>query len=504
MNTEQFRSAGYQAIDRICEYHDTLRDRPVSSQVEPGYLRKLLPSSAPIEGEDFQLIADDYQKYIIPGLTHWQHPSFYAYFPTSSTFEGILAELYASSTSNPGFNWAASPACTELEAVVMDWTAQLLGLDKAFYNISEVGGGVIQTSASDSVLVSTVAARSRYIREHPDVAMEKLVIYTTTQTHSLGKKSGLVLGLTVRALDVTAQDNFALRGDTLKVALEEDIKAGLHPFILIGTVGTTSSGAVDRLDEIADVAKHYPSLWLHVDAAWAGVAFACPEYREAYQLPAINEYVDSFCTNFHKWGLIHFDGSCLWVRHRQHLIDALDITPEFLRAKNGNAATAIDYRNWHVGLGRRFRSLKFWFGLRARGVKGIQKYITDCIKLNNKFSQSIYESELFSVVTKPSLAITVFRLAPKSLPHLRTPELNTLNRAFYARLAARNDIAITQTDLNGVFCIRMVIGSEKTLESDVEHALELMKDEAMISLKNWEVIGNGRGRKTSVILSQTH
>ncbi|KAG2139188.1 pyridoxal phosphate-dependent transferase [Suillus bovinus] len=524
MNTEQFRKAGYQAIDRICEYHDTLRDRPVSSQVEPGYLRKLLPLQPPpplkakTSSSSRMIIKNT--SYLV--LTHWQHPSFYAYFPTSSTFEGILAELYASSTSNPGFNWAASPACTELEAVVMDWTAQLLGLDKAFYNISEVGGGVIQTSASDSVLVSTVAARSRYIREHPDVAMEKLVIYTTTQTHSLGKKSGLVLGLTVRALDVTAQDNFALRGDTLKVALEEDIKAGLHPFILIGTVGTTSSGAVDRLDEIADVAKHYPSLWLHVDAAWAGVAFACPEYREAYQLPAINEYVDSFCTNFHKvclllfrgislelidilqWGLIHFDGSCLWVRHRQHLIDALDITPEFLRAKNGNAATAIDYRNWHVGLGRRFRSLKFWFGLRARGVKGIQKYITDCIKLNNKFSQSIYESDLFSVVTKPSLAITVFRLAPKALPHLRTPELNTLNRAFYARLAARNDIAITQTDLNGVFCIRMVIGSEKTLESDVEHALELMKDEAMISLKNWEVIGNGRGRKTSVILSQTH
>lgn len=485
MDAEQFRRAGYQAIDRICEYHSSLRNRPVTSQVEPGYLRKALPPSPPTEGEDIQLIADDYQKYIMPGLTHWQHPSFYAYFPTSSTFEGILAELYASSTSNPGFNWSASPACTELEAVVMDWTAQLLGLDRSFYNISEVGGGIIQTSASDSALVATVAARSRYIREHPHVAMENLVLYISSQTHSLGKKAGLVLGLKVRTLQVTAQDDFALRGDTLKAALEEDVCAGLHPFILIGTVGTTSSGAVDRLDEIADVAKNYPFLWLHVDAAWAGVAYACPEYREAYHLPAINNYVDSFCTNFHKWGLVHFDGSCLWVRHRRHLVDALDITPEFLRSKQGDAGTAIDYRNWHLGLGRRFRSLKFWFALRARGVNGFQKYITDCIKLNTRFAQRIYESDLFSVVTKPSLSMTVFRIAPKSLPYLETPELNALNRAFYARLAARNDIALTQTDLNGVFCVRMVVGAEKTVESDIDCALALMKEEAMILVGNW-------------------
>ncbi|KAG1899805.1 pyridoxal phosphate-dependent transferase [Suillus fuscotomentosus] len=443
MNAEQFRRAGYQAIDRICDYHVTLRDRPVLSQVEPGYFRKVLPSSAPTQGEDFQLIADDYQ----------------------NTFEGILAELYASSTSNPGFNWSVSPAYTKLEAVVMDWIAQLLGLDESFYNISEVGGGVIQPSASESALVATVAARSRYIHEHPQVAMENLVLYTTTQTHSLGKKAGL--------------DDFALRGDTLKVALEEDMNAGFHPFILIGTVGTTSSGAVDRLDEIADVVsilrvtKHYPFLWLHVDSAWAGVAFVCPEYREAYQLPAINSYVDSFCTSFYKWGPIQFDGSCLWVRHRKHLTDALDVTPVFLRTKYGNA----------LGLGKRFRSLKFWFVLRARGVKGLQKYISDGIKLNTKFAQSIYEPELFSVITKPSLAMTVFGLAPKSSPQLSTPELNILNRAFYARLAARNDIALTQTDLNEVFYIRMVIGAEQTLESDVDRASALMKSEAMVLLK---------------------
>ncbi|KAG2153412.1 pyridoxal phosphate-dependent transferase [Suillus clintonianus] len=492
MDIEHFRRAGYQAIDRICDYYISLRDRPVSSQVEPGYLRKALPASAPTEGEDFQLIADDYQKYIIPGLTHWQHPSFFAYFPTACTFEGILGELYASSAPTPGFNWSASPACTELEAVVMDWTAQILGLDKSFYNTTEVGGGVIQTTASDSALIATVAARSRYIREHPDVLMEKLVLYTTTQTHSLGKKAGLVLGLKVRALEVTADDDFALRGEALEVALREDVDAGLHPFILIATVGTTSSGAVDRLGEIAGVAKHYPCLWLHVDAAWAGVALVCPEYREACQLPAVNNYADSFCTNFHKWGLINFDASCLWVRHRKHLTDALDVTPEFLRSKHGDAGTVIDYRNWHLGLGRRFRSLKFWFVLRSRGVKGFQKYITDCTKLNAKFAERIRESDEFCLVAKPFLALTVFRLAPKSLSHLTTTGLNDLNRAFYARLAARSDIAITQTDLNGVFCVRMAIGAEKTVERDIDRALDVIGQEGRAALGEWELKGDYR------------
>ncbi|OJA12597.1 hypothetical protein AZE42_06904 [Rhizopogon vesiculosus] len=359
MDIEQFRRAGYQAIDRICDYYISLRNRPVTSQVEPGYLRKLLPVSAPTVGEDFQLIADDYQKYILPGLTHWQHPSFFAYFPAACTFESILGELYASSTSNPGFNWSVGPACTELEAVVMDWSAQILGLDKSFYNTTKVGGGVIQATACDAALVATVAARSRYIREHPQVPMEKLILYTTTQTHSLGKKAGLILGLKVRALPVTAEDEFALRGETLEVALKEDMHAGLHPFILIATVGTTSSGGVDKLDEIGvnsgpRTVKSHPAVWLHVDAAWAGVALEIVQ-----------------------WGLIHFDASCLWVRHRTHLTNALDVTPEYLRSKRGDDGTAIGYRNWNLNLSRRFRSLKFWFVLRSRGTEGFQKHITD-------------------------------------------------------------------------------------------------------------------------------
>ncbi|KAL4071261.1 pyridoxal phosphate-dependent transferase [Scleroderma yunnanense] len=486
MDIEQFRRAGYRAIDQICEYYSTLHERPVASQVEPGYLRKAIPTEAPEAGEDFGLIAQDYHKYIMPGLTHWQHPLFFAYFATPSTFEAILGDLYASSVPNPGFNWSASPACTELEAVVMDWAAKMLGLDQSFYNTSEVGGGAIQTSASDSALVATVAARSRYMQQHPDVPVEKLLIYTTTQTHSLGKKAGLVLGLKVRALEVTSQNNFALRGCTLRQGLEEDKAAGLHPFTLIGTVGTTSSGAVDRLDELGPILASHPSIWLHVDAAWAGMAMACPEYRELCLLDEINKYGDSFCTNFHKWGLVNFDCSGFWVRDRGNLTSALDVTPEFLRTKHGDAGTVIDYRNWHFGLGRKFRSLKLWFVLRSYGVEGFQRYIRQTIKYNDMFVSLIRESTDFGLVTPPSLALTVFRLDPPFTKLLPLASLNELNKIFYRRISTRSDIALTQTDLNGTFCIRMAVGAERTSEDHIRRAYDILCQEAKVALEEWE------------------
>ncbi|TFK44455.1 pyridoxal phosphate-dependent transferase [Crucibulum laeve] len=497
MDIEQFRKAGYQAIDRICDYYYSLQERSVTSQVEPGYLRQHVPLTAPEKGEDFQIIADDYQKIIMPGLTHWQHPSFFAYFPTACTFEGILADLYATSATNPGFNWSNSPACTELEAIVMDWAAQLLGLSPAFMNASGVGGGCLQTTASDSALVAIVAARSLYQRNNPEAKMEDLIIYTTTQTHSLGLKAGLVLGLKVRAVEVDARDQFSLRESSLRNALDEDTKQGLKPFVLVATVGTTSSGAVDDLSEIGKVAKDYPSLWIHVDAAWAGVALSCPELREMLYLKEINQYATSFCTNFHKWGLVNFDASTLWVRDRKYLTEALDVTPSFLRTKHGDAGTVIDYRNWHLGLGRRFRSLKLWFVLRSFGVEGFQKYIRKSIELNNLFVKLIEESGNLSLVTPSSLALTVFRLVPKSsaqdAPAFSTQVLNELNHIFYGRISARHDILLTQTTLNGIFCIRLAVGAARTEEKHIRSAYDLLVKEANAVLEAYSESLSARG-----------
>jgi aromatic-L-amino-acid decarboxylase len=371
----------------------------------------------------------------------------------------------------------------------MDWAAQLLGLSPDFLNSSGIGGGVIMTTASDSALTAVVAARSIYMRQYPETRLEDLVIYTTSQTHSLGAKAGLVLGLSTRALEVTLDNNFGLRGETLRYALVEDAVAGKKPFILIATVGTTSSGGVDCLSEIHDVVRHHQYLWVHIDAAWAGMSFACPEYHEIGHLNTINKFAHSFCTNFHKWGLVNFDASSLWVRDRTSLTNALDITPEYLRTKHGDAGTVIDYRNWHLGLGRRFRSLKIWFVLRSFGVQGIQKYIRRTVDLNNMFASLIRSSHQFTLVTPPSYALTVFRLGPTSQTSqlLNTESLNKLNRHFYGRISARTDILMTQTQLDGIFCIRFAVGAARTDETHIHRAFNLLCAEAEMTVKMFGV-----------------
>ncbi|KAF8531528.1 pyridoxal phosphate-dependent transferase [Gautieria morchelliformis] len=488
MDVEQFRIAGYKAIDRICDYFYSLEERAVVSTVEPGYLRKALPgkSGAPEEGETFDKIADDFRDLILPGLTHWQHPSFFAYFPTSCTAEGVLGDLYSSSVSNPGFNWACSPACTELEAVVMDWAAKLFGLSDVFFNTSGVGGGVLHTTASDSALTAVVAARSRYTRLHPEVAIEDLVMYVTTQTHSLGTKAALILGLSCRPLEVKPEDEYGLRGDTLHSAILEDKANGKHPFILIATVGTTSTGAIDKLDELGDIVQEH-GLWLHVDAAWAGVALACPEYRELCQLESINRYAQSFCTNFHKWGLVNFDASTLWVRDRTLLTDALDVTPEFLRTRANKEGTVIDYRNWQLALGRRFRSLKVWFVLRSYGVQGFRNHLRKGVELANRFSSLLEASSQFELVVRPSITLTVFRLVPyDSLANATNDisSLNLLNRIFHRRLSS-TDLFLTQTEVNGVFCIRFAVGAARTQEKHIDMAWKVLCAEAGPAVEEW-------------------
>jgi len=282
---------------------------------------------------------------------------------------------------------------------------------------------------------------------------------------------------------VSSNDNFALRGETLLRALEDDEQAGKHPFILIATVGTTSSGAIDCLPEIETIVQDHPSLWVHVDAAWAGMTFSCPEYREIGYLESINKYAHSFCTNFHKWGLTNFDASALWVRDRTSLTDALDVTPEFLRTKHGDEGTVIDYRNWHLGLGRRFRSLKVWFVLRSFGIQGIQKYIRRTIELNNKFASMIRSSSQFTLVAPPSYALSVFRLVPPGYQSSDTESLNKLNQLFYGRVTERNDILLTQTQLNGIYCIRFAVGSARTDETHIQRAFELLCAEAQLAIK---------------------
>ncbi|KAF9792658.1 pyridoxal phosphate-dependent transferase [Thelephora terrestris] len=486
MNTEQFRRAGYQAIDRICDHYNSMEEKAVKPSVEPGYLQKALPSAPPTKGEDIEVIANDFQDLIMPGVMHWQHPSFFAYFPAAGTLESIIGDLYASTAMNPGFNWMCSPACTELENVTMDWAASLYGLSKDFYNSANVGGGVIQTNASECAMLAIVAARSRYLMLYPDVPMEKLVIYVTTQTHSLGLKAGLVLGLSVYAFPVRTEDNLSLRGEDLREIIEMDRAEGKHPFVIIGTVGTTSSGAIDNIDEIGETLSDYPEIWLHIDAAWLGAAFSCPEYRERCRVPAINEYADSVCVNFHKWGLVSLDCSGMWVRNRKHLTEALDITPPFLRSSEGDAGTVIDYRNWSLALGRRFRSAKLWFVLRSFGVEGYQAHIRRSISLGEIFVERVREHpELLELVVPPSFSLSVFRIAPRAVPDISADELNELNELYYRNIDKRKDIMLTRTELNGVHCVRFVTGALETKPHHIESAFAICSETAKASIKEY-------------------
>ncbi|KAI5451978.1 hypothetical protein NCC49_001277 [Naganishia albida] len=525
MDIEAFRKAGYQAVDAICDYYANIREVPVNSTVEPGYLVKQLPDHAPEKGEDFSVIARDFQEQIMPGITHWQHPSFFAYFPSITNFESILADMYATSVSNPGFNWNCSPACTELEMVVMDWAAKLFGLDPIFHGNSGVGGGIILGSASEACLTIAVAARERCLRVlvedrpaekataangsfeddfargtevktgvdgarvHasqviiPEVlranSTPKMVMYGSTQTHSIGKKAAIILGMEFRALPTYKKDQYALRADVVRKALTEDSKKGLIPFMLIATVGSTNTGTIDHILEIGAVLQDFPTVFLHVDAAWAGVCMALPELRTQLQLEAINKHAHSFSTNFHKWGLVAFDATALWVRDRELLTSALDVTPAYLRTAQGDAGAVIDYRNWQLALGRRFRSLKVWFVLRSYGVEGYQKHLRGGLEMADFLEKMIQDSPDFELLVPKSLALLVFRYHPQDREYTQA-ELNTLNQKLHASLASRSDIILTQTVLpaedgqEGTFCIRFSLGNARTEKEDVEKGWNLV------------------------------
>lgn len=401
MDIETFRRAGYQMVDRICDYFANLEDQPVWSQVSPGYLFDLVPPTAPEQGEQWDVIEKDIDRVIMPGITHWQSPNFFAWFPANATLEGVLGDMLAAAIGNPGFNWSCSPALTELEIRVVDWVTRLLGLSPAFLSLPEpnevkpdyCGGGIILGSASEVALTMAVAARERAIRfltgskqvplkEGPELAAwrgeqsAKLLMYVTTQTHSIGVKAALILGLDVRVLPVTKRDNYALRGKVLRDALSEDEAQGRVPFMLIASVGTTSTCAVDRIDEIVDVIQDHP-LWLHIDSAFAGVSLSCPELRAKAHLDSLNRRADSFSTNMHKWGLTQFDCSPVLVRRKADLTSALTVTPHYLRTREAEAGEVTDMRNMQLALGRRFRSCKLFFILRSFGVQGLRDHIRD-------------------------------------------------------------------------------------------------------------------------------
>ncbi|XP_019178236.1 PREDICTED: tyrosine decarboxylase 1 [Ipomoea nil] len=477
MDSEQLREYGHKMVDFIADYYKNIESFPVLSQVQPGYLRGLLPESAPTHPETLQDVLQDVQTKILPGVTHWQSPDYFAYFPSNSSVAGFLGEMLSAGINMVGFSWITSPAATELEMIVLDWLAKALKLPDTFLSTGE-GGGVIQGTASEAVLVVLLAARDKILRAVGKELIGKLVVYASDQTHSALQKACQIAGIhpeNCRFLKTDSSTEYALSPNSVREALSQDLAAGLIPFFLCATVGTTSSTAVDPLLALGHIAKSN-GMWFHVDAAYAGSACVCPEFR--HYLDGVEE-ADSFNMNAHKWFLTNFDCSALWVKDRSALIQALSTNPEFLRNKASQANMVVDYKDWQIPLGRRFRSLKLWMVLRLYGLENLQAYVKNHIELAKRFEEFVSEDSRFEVVAHRKFSLVCFRLRP---PQNDEDLANKLNRNLLDAVNSSGKIFISHTVLSGKYVLRLAVGAPLTEERHVIAAWKVLQDEGAAAL----------------------
>ncbi len=463
MDPEEFRRHGHAAVDWVVEYMKNVEQYPVLSRVAPGDIRAHLPAQAPQRGEPFERMLADVQDIILPGITHWQSPSFFAFFPGNSSPPAILGEILSAGLGVQGMLWATSPACTELETHVMDWLVDMLGLPGRFKS-STSGGGVIQHSASDATLCALLAARERCtggVTNHKG-GNGRLVAYTSKHAHSSLEKDCRIAGIgsdNLRLMDV--DENFSMVPAALAAQIEQDLAAGLTPFFVMACVGTTSSLALDPVAPIAAICRRH-GLWLHVDAAMAGTAALCPEFRFIHDGV---EQADSYVFNPHKWMFTNFDCTAFFVADRQALVNSLSILPEYLRNQATEAGAVIDYRDWHVPLGRRFRALKLWFVIRHYGIEGLQHHVREHVRLAQAFKQWVKESAEFELVVDCPLNLVCFRHSDGDTATERVHRVVNDSGAMY----------LTHTKLNDRYVLRMNIGQTRTEERHVRAAWDRLR-----------------------------
>lgn len=458
MSPEEFRRHGRAVVDWLADYYEKIESFPVLSRVAPGEIRASLPLAPPAKGDAFEDIIEDVGKLILPGITHWQSPNFFAYFPANASGPSILGELLSAGLGVQGMLWSTSPACTELETHVLDWLAQLLGLPGKFRS-DGTGGGVIQDSASSASLCAILAARERATdfasNEHG--CDGRLVVYASTQTHSSIEKGVKIAGLGRRNLRlIPVDDRFALRADLLARQIRKDRQDGLVPCLVCATVGTTSSNAMDPLPAIGRICQD-EGVWLHVDGAMSGTAALCPEYR--YILDGL-DLADSFCFNPHKWMFTNFDCDCFYVADRTALIRTLSVLPEYLRNKATESGAVLDYRDWHIPLGRRFRSLKLWFVIRYYGVEGLRHHIRHHVRLAQDFAKWVAQSDRFELAAAAPLNLVCFRHTAG----------NAFNQRLLEQLNASGRLYLTHTILKGQYTLRFCVSQTRTDTRHVRQA----------------------------------
>jgi len=461
MTPDEFRTHGYAMIDWLANYMERVGDLPVQSEVEPGWIRQMLPGQAPEEPEPFDAIAADLDRIVVPGLTNWMSPGWFAYFPCTTSGPGTLGELVAAGLDQQGMLWATSPVCTELETVVVDWMVDLLGLP-AGWKTTDRGGGVMQQTASDAAHVALVVARDQSQRR--GARIDQCVAYTSTQAHSSIEKGARVAGYGHVKL-VEVDDSYAMRADALGEAVSDDLASGLVPTFVCSTVGTTATTAVDPIRNVGELARQH-GMWHHVDAAFAGNAMLCEEFR--HHQDGL-ELADSYTVNPYKWTPMTFDGSLFFVADRAPLIQALSILPEYLRNQASESGQVIDYRDWHVALGRRFRSLKLWFVLRYYGASGIRARLRANVGWAQDLAARVEEDERLELVAPVPFSLVCFR---HRSGNDATESLATeVNRSGHSYLTASR--------IGGMSFLRVSIGQVNTREEHVERLWRCIDEEAL-------------------------
>ncbi len=458
MDTDEFRRQGHALIDRIADYWETIEQRPVRAPVSPGAIMAALPRQAPETGESFAAILADFDSILDPGLTNWAHPRFFAFFPANISPPAVLGEVLAAGLGQQAMLWETSPAANELEAVTMAWLRQAVGLPETFQ-------GTIQDSASTATLSALIAAREKALgwtgNEAGLSGKPPLTVYASTEAHSSVDKAVRIAGYGMAGLRrVPVDDAFRMRPDALDAMIAEDRAAGRLPAAVVASVGATGVGAVDPLVEIGAVAARH-GVYLHVDAAWAGSALVCPEFRA---LAAGVEAADSFVFNPHKWLITNFDCSAHFVRDPATLRKALSILPAYLVSEGSSAGP--EYRDWTVPLGRRFRALKLWFVLRSYGLETIRAMIRNHVAWAGELAERIAEAPDFTIVAPPSLALVVLRHTPEGVVG---EALDRLNDGLIARVNQGGFTYVTRTIVRGRVAMRISIGN---LMTERHHVLE--------------------------------
>ena len=466
LSPEQFRNQGYEMIDLIADYMENIESYPVRSQVNPGDIYHSFPAHPPKNGEPYEKVLDDVRSKIIPGLTHWQSPSFYAYFPSHASGPSILGDLLSSGFGVQGMLWITSPACTEIETLVLDWMVEICGLPRHFHS-SESGGGVIQDSASSATLCAVVAAREKALATDPDIQLSDLTAYISDHTHSSAEKGLKIAGFRSNQIRKIKEDaEFRIDIGELGRCINEDLACGKKPAFICATIGTTSSLAVDPIVEISRLAND-SDIWVHVDAAHSGSAAVCPEHR--HLLDGL-ENVNSYCFNPHKWLLTNFDCDIFYVAKKDDLVNALTFTPEYLRNKDSSAGTVFDYSGWQISLGRRFRSLKLWLVIHHYGVEGLRSHIRSHIEMANEFTSWIQQSDEFELFQPTTLNLVCFKHR----------EGNEKSKQILDALNESGKLFLTHTVLNDEFVIRFVIGAIRTEMRHIEAAWEQIQHVARL------------------------